>query len=520
MNSRKQLLPRRPRSEQGAALITVLFVLFALSLIGVMSVKRSDTEVSISGNKTHRTQAFLAAEAGLARADFIMNGNPAQLAADTLALLINADSLLPNAHFRVAMDTSLPRRRVISLGFAENGQAGVQVTYEHRTNPRSIWTNALFAGHGDDGLTIKGKVAVAGSIHVLGDGEPFTDTDGNGIRDAGEAFTDANHDGSYDGPIAPDSAALDMTGTTALTNNYTGIPGILSSRLPPLASTSFGGETVQTIGSELRIRHGRIAISGSAKIGQPNTSGGTPAVKETFDALYVNDGFAGGVPSDAVNSDNGWESSYDLEGNPPVMPNLDLPYVDAMGSSYPSYMAYLKAHALVISGDLNLDASQVLPLQVSGNGSIAMDGAGNLQASGVIYVEGNINMLSGSAILYDGRFTLVSEGDILVDTDFLSSGTFATDDVAGLVTPHRVELGSNAALLSVMAAVFAQERITGSRRAEVAGTLVSNHFEANEIPDVFQVPVLADSLPPRLPGTDHLPARTWRIVPRSWVELN
>jgi len=517
---RSDLTPAGLASERGAVLISALFVLFALSILGVMTVKQSDTEMTIAGNKSRKTRAFLAAEAGLARADYIMNSNPWQLAADTLTLWINSDSTLPNAHFHVSMDTSLPRRRVIALGYSEPGLAGIQVTYEHRPNPRSIWSNALFAGHGNDGLSIKGKVGVAGSVHIMGDGEPYTDIDGNGVHDAGEPFEDANHDGAYDAPLAPDSMALDMTGSTVLKNNYGTLPAMLAGRLPALGTTPFGGEIVRSLHSELRVWHGNVGLSGNAKVGQPNQTGGTPAVKEPFDAVYVSDGFTGGLASDGVYSDNGWASAYDLERNPPDMPNLDLPYVDAQGNSYPSYMAYLKANALVIPGDLNLKASQALPLQASGNGSIAMDGSGNLQASGVIYVEGDINIQSGGSILYDGRFTLVSEGSITVDADLITKGTFATDDVVGLVTPHRVQLGSNASLLTVMGAVFAQEDLISSKKADVAGSLVANHFGATEIPNIYQVPALSDNLPPRLPGTDAVPAKTWRIVPRTWVELN
>lgn len=516
----RDFLRRSMSGENGAALITVLCILLALSLVSLMTVQRSDTEMAIAGNKSRRTRAFLAAEAGLARADFIMNSNPTEVQAESLTLLINADSTLPNAYFRVAMDTSLPRRRVIALGFSGDGRAGIQVTYQHRGNPGNIWSNAVFAGHGNDALSIKGKVSVAGSIHILGDGEPYTDTNGNGAWDPGEPFRDTNHDGAYDAPLAPDSVALDMTGTTTLKNNYAGLAAAISTRLPSLPFASFGGESVQSLGSELRIQHGNVALSGNAKVGQPNSSGGSPAVKETFDAVWVNDGFSSGAASAGVNSDNGWECAYDLNGEAPNMPELDSPYLDPLGNNYPSYMTYLKANALVIAGDLNLRASQVLALQAGGNGSISLDGAGALQASGVIYVEGDINIQSGQAILYDGRFTLVSEGDIIVDADFLSKGTFATEDVAGFVTPQKIQLGSNASVITIMGAFFAQEALVSAKTTDVAGTLVSNHFDATEIPNVYQVPALIDNLPPRLPGSEGAPVRAWRIVPRSWVELN
>ena len=65
-----------------------------------------------------------------------------------------------------------------------------------------------------------------------------------------------------------------------------------------------------------------------------------------------------------------------LDDQTPEMPNLDLPYTDEFGVNYPSYMDYLRANALVISGNLELEYGQPVPLQASGNGSISMDSTG------------------------------------------------------------------------------------------------------------------------------------------------
>jgi hypothetical protein len=510
------------RNDRGAALVIVLGVLFALSLIALASFEAAESEKTIVGNKAKRTQAFLAAEAGMARADYVLSQNPYQTSADTLTGLINSDTLLPNARFRLAMDSTLPRRKVIALGFAGEAQSGIQVQYEHGRNRRSIWNNALFAGHGNDGRTLSGTLEIHGSVHVLGDGEPFVDANSNGVWDAGESYTDVNHDSSYDAPTDPDSLALDLSsGASYLSNNYAGLHGMFVPRLPALPTASYGGESVATLGAELRVDHGEVALSGGADIGQANSPGGSPAHKETFDATFVSDGYAGD-PNASVYSDNGHANPYDFADNPPDMPDLDAQYTDPFGTNYPSYMAYLKANALVVSDSLVLRLGTPIPLMSSGHGSLYMDAAGNIQASGIIYVEGDFKIADGPGdFLYDGRFTIVSEGDMVLDEDLMSKQTFATNDVAGLISHGDIRIGTvTNEDPEFNAAIFAQEEIhVITRTAHVAGAMVSNHVRADYPLQIYEVPALAENLPPGMPGTKGIPPVAWRKVPRSWVEL-
>ena len=512
------------RSERGAALVVVLGVLFALSLLSLAAVQTTENEMTIVGNKARRTQAFLAAEGGMARAQYIFRQNPLTTAADSLLDLMNADTVLGMSHFRLAMDSTLPRRRVIALGYSAEGQSGIQVLYEHGANRDNIWNNAIFTGHGNDGHTIVGPAEIHGSAHFLGGGETYVDANLNGVWDFGEPYQDANHDGAYDPPIHPDSSALDLTSAgNYLRNDYSGMIGTLASRVPALETTVYGTETVNTLSAELRVQHGRVALLGSDNVGAENSIGGVPAVKETYDAVYVTDGYSGDSPSGSVHSDNGYGSPYDLSRDPPEMPNLDDPFTDSFGNNHPTYMAYLKANALVVSDSLRIELGTSIPLMSSGFGSLSVDAAGNIDGSGIIYVEGNFTVADGPGdFYYDGRFTIVAEGDVILDEDLLSKGEFGTNDALGVVTPGSVRIGTvTNDEPELMMALFAQESVrVETRRTHVAGTIVSNHIQLDTTLESFQVPALTDNMPPGMPGTLAKPARAWRQVPRSWVEFD
>ena len=507
------------RRNRGAALLIALVLILLVSVIAATSIETSRVEMNIAGNEVRRSQALWAAEAGLAKTEAVLRAFPTKSNADSLMALINAGSQLPNASFSVAMEAGLPQRKVISTGKGPQSEAAVQVLYHYGPNPYNIWNNVLFAGHGQNGMSIRGNTGIHGSVHILGDGEPYTDDNGNGQRDPGEPYTDTNHDGTFDAALGPGDMAISLTGTASISNNYLGLPAVLAGCLPSLPNISYGGEDVQTLFAELRVKHGTVVLDGDATAGQPNVQGGTPAIKETLDATWVNDGFSGSAATDGVHADNGHEESYDFNDEGPDMPDLDAPYVDSRGTSYTSYMNYLKANALVVPGDLNIRCGATLPPSSNAAGSLAMDRFGNLSGSGIIYVRGDITIEGRCPINYSGRFTLVSEGDTKVDTDFYPRGTFAVHDIAGVVSHGRLELGESASQLRLAGAFFAQEEVVTAKQTHLAGAVVSNFFNLTQVPNLYQVLQLARHLPPGMPGADDYYSYSWRRVPNSWTEL-
>ncbi len=159
----------------------------------------------------------------------------------------------------------------------------------------NVWNNAIFAGAGAAGGAINGNVSIHGSVHILG----------NHVPAGGDAVV-----------------VIDMIGASLIHNNYESGTSKITQRqldsVPPLPQTNFNGEDIDTIDAVLRVKRGRVSLSGSAEIGEADDTGNT--YKETLDAIYNEDGWTGNKVVDdggrgdpvSVFSDNGWDETYDL----------------------------------------------------------------------------------------------------------------------------------------------------------------------------------------------------------------
>jgi hypothetical protein len=489
---------KRLKKQDGAALLIALLIMLMLTLIFAAAVTTSVTDIDIAKNQKERTLAFYTAEAGLQYAIGVLRTNFNELNNDTLESWINANSAIGDGNFSVSVTGTSPFKTLTSDGFDRDGEAIVQVTVKRKKSPLCIWDNIIFAGTGQAGGAIAGNVNLHGSVHILGD--------------------DLN-----DGDMA-----MEMTGSGNVHNNYTGITATLSSRLPSLDTTSFNGEVVSTLDAELRVKKGRVDISGTSNAGFPDVTGGSPSIKETLDGTYVTDGYGGNKGESSVYSDNGASEGYDL-GDAMSLPDiLNDPYTDpSSGITYPTYMNYLNNNALVISGNLTLKPGQALAGISNGFGSISMDASGNLQISGIVYVTGNIDIQSGQGtynhtpVIFDGVGTLVSEQDITVSTHVLSQGTFPTDDVLGFIAADDIGIGTGSgdAQLNIMGAFFSGDQITNKKQNQLAGAMVSNYFQIDNVPDLFHVPSIVDNLPPGMPGSETINIYTYSVVNGTWREL-
>jgi hypothetical protein len=542
--------------EKGSALLVALVIMVMLTFIFIAALTTSITDMDISKNMKERTSSFYMAEGGLELGMKVLKNNPNMLNNDSLETLINANPNLGSGSFSVDVTGTAPYKILTSKGNSQEGESQVQVIVKRKRNPFNIWNNIVFAGVGQSGHSIQGNVSFHGPVHILGEGEPYsdangngrwdpadtysdlngngiwnpgepllTDSDGDGVWDPAETYTDANGNGVYDASLTAVDLAYEISGTARIYNNYTGINSTLSSRIPPLDTTTYNGEVVNTLDAELRVKHGQVSVSGSATVGTPNVSGNS--VKETMDGCYVNDGYIGNKGASQVYSDNGTNQSYDLE-NDLKFPNLSDPYTDPnTGYSYTSYQNYLQSNALVINGDLNLQPGISYPSQSNAYGSIYLDNNGNLQISGIVYVTGDININSGSGglkstpILYDGEGTLVSANNINLSTHVLSSGMFPAEDVIGFIAAKDLNIGAGTgdSHLDLMGAFYAEYKITNAKQNQIAGAMVSNYFQISNVPDLFHVPSLSDHLPPGMPGSGTAYAYTYQIVPNSWREL-
>jgi len=556
---RGEKMKRIPLKEnRGSALLLALLVMVMLTFIFIGAVTTSFNDMDIAYNQKQKTSAFYVAEAGLEWGMRALKDNPDMLNNDSLEMVINSHPHIGDGAFKVDVSGTLPYKTLTSKGISDDGRGAVQVVVKRKRSPVNIWNNIIFAGTGQAGNAIAGNVSLHGSVHILGEGEPFTDQNGNEVWDGEDEFTDLNgngtweagepltldHDGdgawdpaepfqdnngngTYDGTLTVWDLAFENTGTAHMYNNYENINAALSSRLPPIDTTTFNGEVVQSLDSELRVKHGKVALSGTATIGFPDESGGSPPIKETIDGSYVTDGYGGEQGDRYVYSDNGTIEGYDL-GDALPMPNLNDPYTDPnTGTEYSTYMNYLQANALVIPGDLTLQPGVSLPGMSNAYGSISMDASGNLSINGIVYVTGNISLNCGSGnmrhtpILFDGRGTLVSDGATNVNTHVLSAGQFCTDDVIGFISATDINIGieDGSAHLNIMGAFFAQHKITNAKQNQLAGAMVSNYFSIGDVPDLFHPPAIVENLPPGMPGGVTINIYTYRIVPGTWREL-
>jgi len=487
----------RLKKKEGSALLVAIMVMLMLTLIFVAAITTSVTDIDIAKNQKERTSAFYVAEAGLQLGMGVLRTNPDQLNNDTLESLINATPSLGGGSFAVKVAGTSPYKTLTSEGLSVDGDVIVQVVVKRRKIPVSIWDNIVFAGDGQNGKLINGNVNMHGSIHLLGDSLTSSDI------------------------------AMEISGTAHQFNNYEGMNAALSSRVPALDTTTFNGEAVETLDAELRVKNGRVNISGSASAGFPDAAGGSPQVKETLDGCYVPDGFGGDLAESGVHSDNGTTEDYDL-GDALSLPDLNDSYTDPnTGITYPTYMNYLQNNALVISGDLTLKPGESLSPISNGFGSISMDINGNLQISGIVYVTGDIDIEAGQGnlrhipVIFDGRGTLVSELNISVSTHVLSQATFPTNDVLGFIAADDINIGCGPgdAHLDIMGAFFAQDQITNRKQNQLVGATVSTYFDLFNVPDLFHVPSLAENLPPGMPGGGVVMSYTYKVVKGTWREL-
>ena len=404
-----------------------------------------------------------------------------------------------------------------------------------RATDVNVWRNAIFAGAGQAGGLVNGNTSIHGSVHLLGEN----------LVTGTEAIT-----------------ALDLSGTSLIHNNYNGIPAALLSRVPPLPTRTFNGETISTLSAVLRVKHGLVGTSGNSEIGEPNLAGN--AVKETMDATYVSDGWTGtstiddggrGDPTQ-VYSDNGWDARYDL-GDRVSMPMLSDDWRspttgakvwDSARGAYYTYEHYFDEVLVgdpvnktdgIYSGDITIRANQNFYYnasrpsdsnpahRLSTDDYILFDAASNvMEINGQLSINGSLTIVRGTGndktIYYKGRAAILVHGNATLDTDLLSinadgsaANSFPVNNFFGIMASGDMTVGA-ISQLSLVGAFYAQGRMICSKQSNVLGTFVSNYFDmGTNVPGIFQVPSLADNLPQGMVGA--YPILAFEHV--SWREL-
>ncbi len=540
-------------SRRGSAVIIGMFALMILLAFGVSFVSVAVSNLYSAKRDDLSSRALAIAEAGIERGiSFVrVDGNwhtthPSSNPDDHTGDTWFNETLATGESFRICVRTAAggdaDRLVITSVSTVIRGDdvasRTLRVVVERKAENVNCWNNVIFAGVGQAGHSINGNVVMRGSIHLLGDGEPFTDIDHDGKWDNDEAYTDSNHNGVYnlgepytdtdhdghrdsrepftdlngngsrDPALTVTDLAEEMSGTADVGNNYSGMSSTLTNKVPAIPTTTFNGETVGTLDAKLRVKHGQVGISGAATVGSGNTAGNS--IKETMDGCYVTDGYTGNKGASSVYSDNGSNADYDLGDGLVTFPSLADPC-----PPYGTYQDYLQSTSYVRNGALTLGTSTSYVFGDANGGLVYNKDTKTLTVYGKVYVSGDITL--DTSIKYVGAGTLISTGDININGNLLPNTGFPLTDRLGLIAAHNMTVGGSSQL-TVAAACYAQYQINIPKQTEFAGTCVSSYFSVKNVPHLYQVPALKDNLPPGMPGSD--PIWVIDVSVLSWQDVS
>jgi hypothetical protein len=540
--------------NRGVASVTILYVVTVLGFAAVSLTTLSWGGMKRSKREVTAAQAFQLAQAGveykyqalyteLANSHGDFQEQQISLASTNVPLPTGASGTI------YVKPTADPTYAWVTCN-ATVGYNARSVRVFLRSKDVGIWNNAIFAGTGASGRAINGNIDIRGSTHFLGDGEEFTDLNNNGVRDAAEAYTDvngngqynlgepfvdangdgvwnpaepyndSNHNNMYDPPLTVTDLNSSFSGNAFIGNNYDGMPSGLRNRVTAIPAPN----GVQQLGTEVRVKHGRIGINGSAAIGSTTVSS---TQKYTVDGTYVSDGWTGNQGSSHVYSDNGTTNGYDLGDmvSFPLITGIGAPSYThpATGITYTNFKTYLDSVSLTVPLASFSTASAAFTYGPDARGNklqwIPSPAPGRLVVEGIVRVNGNFTFGQKNQTIYtDGKGTIYSTGSIDVHANVLPTDgkIFPTGTVTGLVAVYDINLatGNGDSQLSMAGAYYAQGVIVSAKQNQIAGTFVSNYFDmGTNVPNIYQVPALSKNLPPGMPGDQAIVSmrkRTWR----------
>jgi len=533
-------------SERGAALVIALFIIAVLTVLGVLVLNTSIVEVKMATNQRISSQVFYAAEAGLERAlkvlieDFENDttaNSPWGNATYAVAGTVTETAVTGSTTFDVAtrtMDMYMTSPAVKKLNFTGGTTLG-PTSYEiyiYKVNASEIYIMALGTGLG-------GVASVEYYLEVE-DLSPYN----NAI------FTGAGIVGNFNGSVNVAGSIyskgnINPSGNVYITNNYDdgyAIDATLSGLLP----------TVTDLEAKVRVSGGNLTLDGSAQIGFGSSNGSIAGV-------YVDGAVDWGTQT----------SHYDEFSN--EVPDIDMPtlldgitgefgdgIIATCGYSGSDAAVALSIYAdwatgtgcdptgsgtssgAVITGDVIIDDSTASFAYSDGNGNGLFwdEATDTLTVQGNVVVEGNLqvgenqggNKLetieyvatgadTGSGSDNEGGANLFVSGNTLIEgtfgplsTGYLNGGN--NTNSLGMVTAGDLTFdGKNGDFYTGF--FYAENQINFNKQSHFAGTVIGGVVNWSQVPNVYQVPNLANYLPPGMPGGYKILAfttRQWRRV--------
>ena len=142
-------------------------------------------------------------------------------------------------------------------------------------------------------------------------------------------------------------------------------------------------------------------------------------------------------------------------------------------------------------------------------------------------IDGNLMFDRGAGndkeMHYDGRCAILVTGNVAIEcslysknSDGTTANSFPANSILGIMAGNDMMVGYNSQL-DIMGAFYAQGTISTQRQTTIMGTIVGSYFDmGTNVPDIYQVPILKDSLPTGMIGM--FPFTVY--APVSWREIS
>ncbi len=446
-------------------------------------------------------------------------------------------------------------------GFGRNGEEHKrQAEVVVRGQNVNVWQNAIFAGSGSTSGAIKGNVSIHGSVHILG----------NHIPEGAEAILVLDmmgaslvHNNYERGP-----------GQTISQRFLDSVPP-----LPRVIFNGEEIETINAVlrvkqGMVSINSAAEIGQPDEVANHFKETMDGV-YVRDGWTGSRVADDGDRGDPS-VVYSDNGWDEDYDLgdrvpfpvfaddwrwpqsvecyelgyewagtPGGTETSPDGDNYMHDEYFSELSDGDPYVGDVVFEFGGDdvyVNLtrpgDAdpnNRVKPdpsACIAGDDYIYWDGSQNLlEMNGQVEIDGDLSFKGrpgrggNSSAYYTGRAAILVRGDVTLDGDLIPCNdgdindyerSYPERNCLGLMAGQNMYVGDRVSQMDIMGAFYTQGTVLCSKQTRVMGTFVANFFDmTNQVPDIYQVPELANNLPLGMIGNYPIMALSqisWREV--------
>jgi hypothetical protein len=149
----------RSKNHSGAALVTAIFAILLLTLLGLSMMSISESARTVSKNNTEAAESFYIAEAGLAHAVGLLKSNGKDFDVNTVIPSIGSGLSFGAGQYTVSVSNGAAsdEKTITSIGYGKNNSsATVRATYKFSSASSTA------------AIVINGDVNISGGLKILG----------------------------------------------------------------------------------------------------------------------------------------------------------------------------------------------------------------------------------------------------------------------------------------------------------------------------------------------------------------